>query len=76
MDATSDDGRPSVAVGESQGVDRSRYASEISSSLSLQILIYYNGLTSVAFLGAEGVLVAQKVAPRVCLRHRIDPRDV
>lgn len=43
-------------------LDRSRYASEISSSLPLQILLYYNGLLSAAYLILEGGLVVEKVA--------------
>lgn len=42
--------------------DRSRYASEISSSLSLQILIYYNGLLSAVYFFLEGGLVIEKVS--------------
>ena len=42
--------------------DRSRYASEISSSLSLQILIYYNGLLSAVYFALEGGLVIEKVS--------------
>lgn len=46
---------------ENVAPDRSRYASEISSSLSLQILIYYNGLLSAVYFVLEGGLVIEKV---------------
>lgn len=49
--------------------DRSRYASEISSSLSLQILIYYNGLLSAAYFILEGGLVIEKVRANCCSVH-------
>ena len=41
--------------------DRSRYASEISSSLPLQILVYYNGLFSAASFVLMGGLIIEKV---------------
>lgn len=41
--------------------DRSRHASEISSSLSLQVLIYYNGLLSAVYFFLGGGLVIEKV---------------
>lgn len=41
--------------------DRSRYASEISSSLPLQILVYYNGLFSAASFVLMGGLIVEKV---------------
>lgn len=44
-----------------RGDDRSRYASEISSSLSLQVLLYYNGLLSAVFFVLEGGLMVEKV---------------
>lgn len=44
-----------------RGDDRSRYASEISSSLSLQVLLYYNGLLSAVFFVLEGGLMIEKV---------------
>lgn len=46
---------------ESDTEIRGRYASEISSSLSLQILIYYNGLLSAIYLFLEGSLIVNKV---------------
>ncbi|CAM9761704.1 unnamed protein product [Laminaria digitata] len=46
---------------ENLAPDRSRYASEISSSLSLQILIYYNGLLSAVYFFLEGGLVIEKL---------------
>ncbi|CAM9230436.1 unnamed protein product [Scytosiphon promiscuus] len=46
---------------DNPGVDRSRYASEISSSLSLQILIYYNGLFSIVYFILEGGLIIEKL---------------
>lgn len=41
--------------------DRSRYASEISSSLPLQILVYYNGLFSAVSFVLMGGLIVEKV---------------
>lgn len=41
--------------------DRSRYASEISSSLPLQILVYYNGLFSAVSFVLMGGLIIEKV---------------
>lgn len=41
--------------------NRSRYASEISSSLSLQILIYYNGLLSAVYFILQGGIITEKV---------------
>lgn len=52
---------------ENLAPDRSRYASEISSSLSLQILIYYNGLLSAVYFVLEGGLVIEKV--RTCQNY-------
>ena len=49
--------------------DRSRYASEVSSSLSLQILIYYNGLASAAYFFLEGGLVVDKVPTNTRTLH-------
>lgn len=51
---------------ESTGPERSRYASEISSSISLQILIYYNGLSSVVFFVLEGGLITEKASVSTC----------
>lgn len=47
--------------------DRSRYASEISSSLPLQILVYYNGLFSAVSFVLMGGLIIEKVrrAPHI-----------
>lgn len=47
---------------ESDTETRGRYASEISSSLSLQVLIYYNGLLSAMYLFLEGSLIVNKVS--------------
>lgn len=41
--------------------DRSRFASEISSSLTLQILIYHNVLLSIVYFFVEGGLAVEKV---------------
>ncbi|CAM9435055.1 unnamed protein product [Pylaiella littoralis] len=41
--------------------NRSRYASEISSSLSLQILIYYNGLLSAVYFILQGGIITEKL---------------
>ncbi|CAM9614142.1 unnamed protein product [Ectocarpus sp. 13 AM-2016] len=46
---------------ENPSADRSKYASEISSSLSLQILIYYNGLLSLIYFVLGGGLVIEKL---------------
>lgn len=46
---------------ENPRADRSRYASEISSSLPLQILVYYNGLFSAASFVLMGGLIIEKV---------------
>lgn len=45
--------------------DRSRYASEISSSLPLQVLMYYNILSSAVYFVLEGGLVIAKVTRSV-----------
>ena len=55
------DANSTGASRENPGTDRSRYASEISSSLPLQILLYYNGLFSAAYLVLEGGLITEKV---------------
>lgn len=49
------------AYRENPRADRSRYASEISSSLPLQILLYYNGLFSAAYFVLMGGLIIEKV---------------
>lgn len=49
------------AYRENPRADRSRYASEISSSLPLQILVYYNGLFSAAYFVLMGGLIIEKV---------------
>lgn len=45
--------------------DRSRYTSEICSSLPLQVLLYYNGLLSMVYFFLEGGLVIQKVCKHI-----------
>lgn len=60
-----------VGSQENLAPDRSRYASEISSSLSLQILIYYNGLLSAVYFALEGGLVIEKVSTLENYRVRI-----
>lgn len=57
------------AYRENPGTDRSRYASEISSSLPLQILLYYNGLVSAAYLVLEGGLITEKVRRECVVRN-------
>lgn len=58
---TSYEARASRASQESDTEDHSRYVSQINSSLPLQILIYYNGLLSAAYLVLEGSLIVKKV---------------
>lgn len=60
-DPTNHTADASDAFRENPIVDRSRYASEISSSLSLQILIYYNGLFSLVYFILEAGLITEKV---------------
>lgn len=57
------------SIGSSNDDDRSRYASEISSSLSLQIMLYYNGLLSAVYFVLEGGLVVEKVTPLSAVRY-------
>lgn len=64
VDTTSDDVPDTDEAYRENGIDdRSRYASEISSSLSLQVLIYYNVLLSAVYFVLEGGLVVEKVNP-------------
>lgn len=66
--ATSESVDAGEASQQNLAPDRSRYASEISSSLSLQILMYYNGLLSAVYFVLEGGLVIEKV--RTCQANR------
>lgn len=66
MDTTTGGADDDDAYRENRGPDRSRYASEVSSSLPLQILIYYNGLLSVVYFILEGALVVEKVIKDPC----------
>lgn len=52
--------------GGAEREDRSRYASKVSSSLSLQILMYYNVLLSAVYFFLEGGLVINKVSMSTC----------